>query len=384
MKKILISLLLAVLILVPSCRQTIYVPYPMPDRTEEKDETEPDYSWLAAIAGTNTDPYILDTVGDIAGLSELVESGNDFTGKYFSLTENATYDFSELPNFQIGSGERSGSIPSSSISTDSKPFSGILDGKNATISGLTFIDTTGAGDSDNTTIGFIAMAVDATIKNLNFENCTVNANTSSAGIAVGFARNTSIENVVVSNSSISSAEGAAPIASRVYIYPNAVADVVVTGCKSIGNTVSSTGYNSGGLIGAVLNTSDKKLTFTNNLVDMSSAGSVTSGIENVGGMVGNATKKTGDVIEGNTVKLSSLNQISVTEAKEDGRKLMGILYGNGNFHPDTTANNTVVINGTGTAISGQTVSGNQYSGNNWIEGSTTKTDQEVQNTFPLS
>ncbi len=83
--------------------------------------------------GTEDDPYLLTNADDFINLDKLVENGETFTGKYFKVTENIT-----LPEGWNGIGyglvenveSWGGIIPTMK---EFKPFSGILDGNEKTL-----------------------------------------------------------------------------------------------------------------------------------------------------------------------------------------------------------------------------------------------------------
>lgn len=239
------ALILVIAAVLVSCGPTYYIPYPFPgtESGEKGDETELDMSWQTEATGTSeSDPYVLATVGDVRGLAAMVEAGQDFDGSYFALEPNAEYDFSSIPNFQIGSGDRKDMA-------GSNVFRGVFDGKGATISGLN-IAGGGTGVEDNTPYGFIAVAEGGTIKNLKFEDCVVTSNSSATGIVIGYAENTNIENITVSNSKVSGVEGTGAVAGRLYIGDSntyKVSDNTVTNV-----IVESNGsYHAAGVVGYV-------------------------------------------------------------------------------------------------------------------------------------
>ena len=99
LKKLCILMVVVSLILV-SCGPTYYIPYPFPGYGDKEDAIKPDTSWQTEASGSSeTDPFVLSTVGDVRGLAAMVESGHDYEGQYFTLAANEEYDFSDIPNF---------------------------------------------------------------------------------------------------------------------------------------------------------------------------------------------------------------------------------------------------------------------------------------------
>lgn len=334
LKKLCILMVVVSLILV-SCGPTYYIPYPFPGYGDKEDAIKPDTSWQTEASGSSeTDPFVLSTVGDVRGLAAMVESGHDYEGQYFTLAANEEYDFSDIPNFQIGLGDRK-DMEGSNV------FRGVFDGNGATISGLN-ISAGGDGSEDNTPYGFIAVAENATIKNLNFENCTINADSSSTGLAVGYAENCNIENITAENCTITGAEGTGAIAGRLYITEGG--EYYIRNNTNINSSVITNGtYHAGGIIGYVninINIKDPAISnttvkFDNNTVILSSGKEISciadKGIATAGAIAGSIGGWDGNTTPGrvpfeftdNTITLDSLNQIKANGPSTNYR---GLLY----------------------------------------------------------
>lgn len=129
-------------------------------------------------SGTLSSPYLIKTAENLQMLSQSVNKGTNYYGKYFKLMNNI-----DLANITsrlrpIGNSE-------------SNPFSGSFDGNNFAISNLT-INTGGEKN-----IGlFGVLAASGTIKNLTLSNLKVKSASSCAGGLVGLA-NGKIENCKV-------------------------------------------------------------------------------------------------------------------------------------------------------------------------------------------
>ena len=328
-----------------------------------------DYSWYSADAPS----YSLSTPEQFAALAQLVRGGNSMAGKTITLENDI--DLAGYNWTTIGTGSRDAMQDEGD---NSGSFQGIFDGQNHTISGLT-ISISGTSDDDPTGVGFFGTTNDATICNVIFEGANVTSGTNTVGVAVGYAQNTTITNVIVRNSRVQGHQGAGAIAGRLYITQEG--DYSLSGCQSIGNEITSYTNNAGGLIAAINNLAGK-LDITGNLVDMSSGGFVHAGYENVGGMLSNHTPKTGDLFEGNEVRYMDLTtQLVLDETTNNGRYLRGLLVGNANnFSFDTTAENIAKI-GTETVSVYVTQSFNPIKGNNWVYGSEADSSEAVEDTY---
>ena len=122
--------------------------------------------------GTEEKPFLIESIADLNNLAADVNSGTEYEGKYFKLTTDLDYSketLTEGSNFTtIGYGDQS----------DGKPFKGIFDGNNHTITGITVEqdDAVGIG-----LFGYIAAP--AVIKNLNLTGCSFTGNIEVGAIA---------------------------------------------------------------------------------------------------------------------------------------------------------------------------------------------------------
>lgn len=82
---------------------------------------------FAGGSGTSTDPYIISSEGELKKLSEDVNSGNDYCGQYFILSNDLDL------NFQLWTG----------IGNESTPFRGIFDGNGYSVANLCVIKNGG-------------------------------------------------------------------------------------------------------------------------------------------------------------------------------------------------------------------------------------------------
>ena len=376
-KKALLPIILGGVLLLAGCYQ-YYIPWPIYDTNTE------DYIWDGKTADTewfnenpNAASYNLSTPEEFAGLASLVKDGNGFAGKEIRLTNDI--DLGNHNWTPIGVGNRK-----TIQNTDNTgSFQGTFDGGNHTISGL-FINQDGNGIDDNSSYGFIGTAEGATIKNVKFENATVIANTACAGAAIGYAQNSQLENIIVSNSTIECAEGAGTITGRFYITEDGRYEI--KNCQSIGNEVRTTSsYNAGGIVGAVSNETDGVTAYFNfdgNVVDMSEKGYVHSYSYIVGGMIGNVTTETYGTFTNNTIKLNEpFNQILLDYPGSDNGYYKGfILAHGGKQFFDENDNNIANINGNEIKLIADFNTW-AYKGNNWLYGSHGVNKKPLEDTY---
>lgn len=105
-------------------------------------------------AGTENDPYLIDTFEDLDALRDAVNDGQDQTGKYFKMTAN----------IDLG-GEGN---PWESIGKDGKSFTGTFDGAGHTISGL-YLNFNSIGGADRGAGLFTMVGEGGSVKNLTVE-----------------------------------------------------------------------------------------------------------------------------------------------------------------------------------------------------------------------
>ncbi len=196
-------------------------------------------------AGTEAEPWQIETLGHMIALSSAVAEGRDFSGEYLKVMN----DISGVTN-QIGY----------YIGTDMKAFKGTFDGNDKTIT----VDINGAASPDVQRIGLFGEVADgATIKNL-----TINGSVTTTGGAVaGLVGRIDISKEcttpvtishVTNNASVTGSSWLGGIAG--YATVNAKNMLVIDHCKNTG-TVKGSGYNNGGIIGQIAASAN-----TNNIV----------------------------------------------------------------------------------------------------------------------
>jgi hypothetical protein len=179
------------------------------------------------------------SANELLAFAQNVNNGNNYEGKIIALTSDI--DISGLTNWpSIGH-------------TPSKPFYGIFDGRNHTISGLTVVDRV----TQWSQVGLFGTLRGATIKNLKVStsNAGVNA-TSSVGAVAGLitdgkvALHTVLDNVHVTGSVSASSFSVGLLVGRIEtVMPNST--VTINNCTAEGTAASLGNGNVGGLVGYV-------------------------------------------------------------------------------------------------------------------------------------
>ena len=114
--------------------------------------------------------YPVSSVDNLNDLAVYVNEGNTCEGLTFKVTDNITFSQSESDKFvPIGIGEELGKVE--------KPFMGIFDGNNKTISNITYIDEPGVG------VGLFGYISGALIQNVKMDHCSFTGNFDVGAIA---------------------------------------------------------------------------------------------------------------------------------------------------------------------------------------------------------
>lgn len=153
------------------------------------------FAWSGS--GTENDPYLITSTGDMAQLAEDVNNGNTYVGAYFKLANDL--DFSSVTRDADGNNYTPIGY-FDNIHSIAHGFAGSFDGNNKTISDIavTRNDDLGTGLFGHTTDA-------AVIKNLKIESCIFNGNDNVGGV-VGRNAGT-IENIYVDNTTIGIGSG---------------------------------------------------------------------------------------------------------------------------------------------------------------------------------
>ena len=172
--------------------------------------------------GTEEAPYLISSGADLAYLASSVNGGNNYSGKYISLTKNVNMNFKAWTS--IGK-------------TSDKVFSGIFDGKNFAI--------------ENVTDAFIEYASGATVKNLTL-SVKIQKTTIVGGL-ISITKDTActVENVTVKGSVSGSEANVAGVVGK------AQGATTIRNCKNYADITSTLGSGlafAGGILGSSAST----------------------------------------------------------------------------------------------------------------------------------
>lgn len=125
--------------------------------------------------GTEANPYILASQGNLDTFAKQVNAGNQYEGKFFALENNITMTTTPEKPFMLGGGE--------------KMFRGTFDGRNKTISGTIYLR------DDNLQAAFIPL-LGGTLKNLTLSGDVIytGSKTRNIGAMVGFCNSGQVLN----------------------------------------------------------------------------------------------------------------------------------------------------------------------------------------------
>ena len=182
-----------------------------------------DTSWYDA----SSDTYTINGARQLAGLAQLANGGNTFSGKTITLIADINLNGKEW----------------TPIGVSTSRFAGTFDGGNHTISGLMI-------DSTANNVGLFGYVAGATLKNVKIVNASVTTTGNAAGILVGRIMGGAVENVEVSEESKVSATLYAGgiigcIISEDVTVKNCINKATVIGSEQVGGIVG-TAYNSDG------------------------------------------------------------------------------------------------------------------------------------------
>ena len=133
--------------------------------------------------GTAEKPFLIESIEDLNALAADVNSGTDYSGVYFQLTDDLDYsgvslcfDLDEDGNYDSNFTPIGCEDNNPETFDGDYPFNGIFNGGGNTISGIT-ID-----QSDGLDIGIFGYILGATIKNLTLADCSFSGNMSVGSI----------------------------------------------------------------------------------------------------------------------------------------------------------------------------------------------------------
>lgn len=268
--------------------------------------------------GTAEDPFVISSVEQIKAFRDSVNNGQSYEGKVISLIQG-TYDISEsdVAWEPIGKGERVGAgyIESS--------FKGTFEGNGSTITGLSI---TGVNNNADRAQGFFGVLDGATVRDLALSNVNIKqASSECAGALAGLMTNGSTVDGVTVSGTVTAKSGVGGVVGRM------TKTGTISNCVN-NATVSGSGTNVGGIVGAAYYTSadgDMHITGCEN------AGAVTSGKSGANGMgTGGIVGLSAAFVEGCT---------NTAEIKADGYALGGIVGEQRNYGGITGCTNSGTV-----------------------------------------
>ena len=169
--------------------------------------------------GSKTNPYTITTTEGLDLLSQKVNAGTRYSGKYFKLDADINYNGAENNFTPIG--------------TNVKPFCGTFDGSGKTISGLNInLSTTDY-------VGLFGGTISAIIKGVKLDNSTITGQNDVGGIlGSGGSTSTIVQNcAVTSNVSVSGTLDVGGIAGMYATVRGCTSAAAVTGKKEVGGII---------------------------------------------------------------------------------------------------------------------------------------------------
>lgn len=132
--------------------------------------------------GSQASPYLISSAADLRYLSDMVNKGTDYEGKYFKQTADIIintghYDSETFKNQELW-------IP---IGNYENPFKGFYDGENHTISGLYITEFEDLYDAFNN-VGLFGTTSNSSIRNLRMTNCLIETDKVYVGGLIGYAK----------------------------------------------------------------------------------------------------------------------------------------------------------------------------------------------------
>ena len=204
--------------------------------------------------GTQSDPYLISSCQDMADLAYLINTGNDFTAKYFRQTCDLVFNDDLIVNGEYNK-EKEGTFkkyisPGNSGVIDDE-FEGYFDGGGYTMKGLYLYSVR----KEEVVSGLFGYVEKGEIRNVNLDEVYVsilnyeNRNHYYCGIIAGLAENCRITNCHVTNAYVSQQQ----IESRVYAYCGGVVgsakEVTISNCSFEGIIFGDGNSSLGGIVG---------------------------------------------------------------------------------------------------------------------------------------
>ena len=139
-------------------------------------------------AGSQEHPYIITTAADLDQIAALVNAGNEFSGKYFKLGADITYDHDTAWN-DANCTENNYTAIGGYFDGQDRYFKGHFDGDGHTISGIRIYKD--GNDLTDGYQGLFGQTDDADIRGITLSDARITGSERTGGI-VGFARNSTV------------------------------------------------------------------------------------------------------------------------------------------------------------------------------------------------
>jgi len=260
-------------------------------------------------AGTAADPFQIGSREDMVTLSARVAGGQTYAGTFFKVTQDINMNLPAPNEAMLPAGTRheSGTNNFQQIGYRNRPFRGVFDGNNMTISNLRINRTATSGDLNETLAMIGCLGQGGTVKNVILEDVSISGafryNAGIVGIMDGGGN--VVENCRVNSGTIEGVLGSGGIVG--WMNSNAIVRNCETGTGLTINGISSAHSNIGGIVGHT--------TATTNVVEgCINRAAVLGGQNYIGGIVG---------YNNGTVR-NSVNHATITQ-RNTGQLVGGIV-----------------------------------------------------------
>lgn len=246
----------------------------------------------------------INTAEQFAGLAELVNAGNTFED--YTITLHTDLDFDHREWTPIGQGKRSGSDASG------MSFKGVFDGNGRTISNLVITATAEA----DAAIGMFGIVDGGTVKNIVFQNVDIDVPTSEmAAAAVGMLTGGGSVSGIEVHGRISATRGHGAVVGRI------TKDGHVSDCRNYA-TISGTGANVGGIVGAAYYTTEGATMTIDNCTNY---GAITCTAGVTGGIVGLSAAQVSNCVNEATITGNGADVAGIVAEQQNAGSVTGCI-----------------------------------------------------------
>ncbi len=246
----------------------------------------------------------INTAEQFAGLAELVNAGNTFED--YTITLHTDLDFDHREWTPIGQGKRSGSDASG------MSFKGVFDGNGRTISNLVITATAEA----DAAIGMFGIVDGGTVQNIVFQNVDIDVPTSEmAAAAVGMLTGGGRVSGIEVHGRISATRGLGAVVGRV------TKDGHVSDCRNYA-TISGTGANVGGIVGAAYYTTEGATMTIDNCTNY---GTITCTAGVTGGIVGLSAAQVSNCVNEATITGNGADVAGIVAEQQNAGSVTGCI-----------------------------------------------------------